>query len=81
MRNAAWQVLFLSASSRMHMPGCACEREERHTEAEALRGSSCDWAPQSCREIRCWMTKYGRGGMTEELLWKPIGCGNDRLGC
>lgn len=25
------------------------------------------------------MTKYRRGGMTEEQLWKPIGCGNDRL--
>lgn len=42
MRNAAWQVLFLSASSRVHMPGCAGEEMQKGTQP---RGSGCDWAP------------------------------------
>lgn len=60
----AWQVLFLSASSsRMHMPGlCACEREGKEAEGPA----SATGRREAAGKIRCWMTKYRRGGMTEE---------------
>lgn len=92
MRNAAWQVLFLLPSSRLHMPAGLCMRERKEAEAqrgservprvlEVLEAPAATGRREGAGKIRCWMTKYRRGWMTEEQLWKPIGCGNDRLEC
>lgn len=80
MRNACLAGTFLICLLLSHAYArSVCMRERKEKEAEGP--ASATGRREAAGKIRCWMTKYRRGGMTEEQLWKPIGCGNDRLEC